>query len=99
MLVTLLLSIIRSVGQSVAACLHVVKCVKWSSFVAYRITLLCVRVYVFFVRIMHVMYACMPNIMCVCMCVCDITSCPLVERHQLKIVYAWLVGDLSVTCA
>ena len=47
MLVTPLQFIIRSVGQSVAACLHVVKCVKWSSFVAYRITLLCVRVYVF----------------------------------------------------
>ena len=69
MLVTLLLSIIRSVGQSVAACLHVVKCVKWSSFVAYRITLLCVRVYVFFVRIMH---ACVCLILCVYVCVCVI---------------------------
>ena len=44
MLVTLLLFIIRSVGQSVAACLHVVKYVKWSSFVADRITLLCMCV-------------------------------------------------------
>ena len=65
MLVTLLLFIIRSVGQSVAACLPVVKCVKWSSFVAYRITLLCVRVYVFCTYIMCV---------CVCVCVCDITA-------------------------
>lgn len=45
MLVTLLLYIIGSVGQSVAACLHVVKYVKWSSFVADRITLLCMCVY------------------------------------------------------
>ena len=85
MLVTLLLFIIRSVGQSVAACLHVVKYVKWRSFVAYRITLLCVRVY----------------IMCVYVCVHDSTMLcqwAINRRHQLKIVYAWLVRDLSVTC-
>jgi hypothetical protein len=89
MLVTLLLVIIRSVGQSVAACLPVVKCVKWSSFVAYRITLLCVCVYVF-----------CTYIICVCVCVILLLCWLAINRgHQLKIVYAWLVRDLSVTRA
>ena len=48
--------IIGSVVRSVVASLHVVKCVKWSSFVADRITLLCVCMYVrmcFCVRVSH----------------------------------------------
>ena len=85
MLVTLLLLIIiiiRSIGQNVAACLHVVKCVKWSSFVADRITLLC-------------MCTCVRMYDCTCMClVCQLSM----GGYQLKIVYAWLVRDLSTTC-
>lgn len=48
--------------------------------------------------------------MCTCVCILyvhNVCVCVILlpyqsavnQRHQLKIVYAWLVGDLSVTCS